>query len=313
MNEAVKKILSYPFWRQSIELNDGYKTPGFINKTLWSSLRLPENLNGKTFLDVGANDGLLSFEAEKRGAKKIVASDLYKNSIDTMKNGWSQAGITMLKDYFDSKVELHTEGIYHLSEMKRTFDVVLVNNVIVWLEDLDMAIDQLSKVTSGTLYLADGFLVDNKAPKCLRVEKGPMRYMYNLKYMTRALESKGFKIESITSYNNQKVFTKNFIELPNITASAGTKIYHFPESGSGFILSDKDLHGQANMKYQDYTHLAEYGWFKNSEVKTTYFKPSKLYRIAAGLHLLNLYYEFLQRKHIRKNGNNAYIIKANKL
>ncbi|PBQ31512.1 hypothetical protein CNR22_06950 [Sphingobacteriaceae bacterium] len=312
MNEKIKNIFAYPFWRQSVELGDGLRTPGFINATLWDSLQLPKNLNGKSFLDVGANDGLLSFEAEKRGASKIVASDLYKEGIDTMKNGWSLQGVSLLKEYLHSKVELHKEGIYQLDKMQQKFDVVLVNNVIVWLEDLDLAIDQLSKVTSGTLYLADGFLVDNKEPKRVNGKAGSMRYMYNLKYMTQALEKHGFKVDAITTYNNQKVFTKNFIELPQIKVKQGTKIYKVPEQASDYKISEKTLQGQVNMKHNGYLHLAEEGWFNEAEVTVEYFKPSKLYLLSSGLGMLTLYYRFLQYKHIQKNGNTAYIIKATK-
>src|ERR1700722_16670706 len=37
---------------------------------------LPRDLNGKTVLDIGAWDGYFSFEAEKRGAQLVVASDM---------------------------------------------------------------------------------------------------------------------------------------------------------------------------------------------------------------------------------------------
>ncbi len=37
---------------------------------------LPADLNGKTVLDIGAWDGYFSFEAERRGARLVVASDM---------------------------------------------------------------------------------------------------------------------------------------------------------------------------------------------------------------------------------------------
>lgn len=38
-------------------------------------LRIPENLKGKSVIDIGAYDGLYSFDAVKRGAKFVLATD----------------------------------------------------------------------------------------------------------------------------------------------------------------------------------------------------------------------------------------------
>ena len=42
---------------------------------MWVSSLIPENLEGKTVLDVGTADGFYSFLCESRGAKKVVAVD----------------------------------------------------------------------------------------------------------------------------------------------------------------------------------------------------------------------------------------------
>jgi len=36
---------------------------------------MPADLTGKTVLDVGARDGYFSFEAERRGASRVLAID----------------------------------------------------------------------------------------------------------------------------------------------------------------------------------------------------------------------------------------------
>ncbi len=88
MNPEIKKLLSYPYWRQCIELDANYKTPGRVDKEFWNMLHFPDDLTERSFLDVGANDGLFSFIAEKKGAKRIISSDLYKEDVGSMEIGW---------------------------------------------------------------------------------------------------------------------------------------------------------------------------------------------------------------------------------
>lgn len=75
---GVKTAADFPSWYHSITLPDGTVTPGtgpkFAEKA-WKVYGLPEDLTGKTVLDVGAWDGYWTFEALKRGAKYVVAID----------------------------------------------------------------------------------------------------------------------------------------------------------------------------------------------------------------------------------------------
>jgi tRNA (mo5U34)-methyltransferase len=71
-------VAEIPFWWHSIDLGDGVITPGHKGWVLiqeeFASMGLPA-LDGKTVLDIGAWDGYFSFEAERRGAKRVVALD----------------------------------------------------------------------------------------------------------------------------------------------------------------------------------------------------------------------------------------------
>ena len=73
-----KMAESVDFWWHSIDLGQGVvtkgaKTPETLQHEL-ESLRLPD-LRDKTVLDIGAWDGFFSFEAERRGARHVVALD----------------------------------------------------------------------------------------------------------------------------------------------------------------------------------------------------------------------------------------------
>jgi tRNA (mo5U34)-methyltransferase len=63
----------------------GAKSPEQL-RIEWEGIQLPE-LCGKTVLDVGAWDGFFSFEAERHGAKRVVALDHYVWSIDLPEAG----------------------------------------------------------------------------------------------------------------------------------------------------------------------------------------------------------------------------------
>src|SRR5690606_26765214 len=63
-------------WFHRIDLGGGVVTPGLDDTaTKLRQVRLPEDLTGKSVLDVGAWDGFFSFEAERRGASRVVALD----------------------------------------------------------------------------------------------------------------------------------------------------------------------------------------------------------------------------------------------
>ena len=69
----------------SLDLGHGVVTPGATPAVQlcakWDSMGLPD-LRGKSVLDIGAWDGWFSFEAERRGAARVVALDRYVWALD---------------------------------------------------------------------------------------------------------------------------------------------------------------------------------------------------------------------------------------
>jgi len=74
-----------PVWMHSLDLGHGVVTPGLRPsvqlREAWDSMGLPD-LHGKSVLDIGAWDGWFSFEAERRGAARVVALDRYVWALD---------------------------------------------------------------------------------------------------------------------------------------------------------------------------------------------------------------------------------------
>jgi tRNA (mo5U34)-methyltransferase len=83
--ELERMVRSVPFWFHTIDLGRGVSTPGAASPEMMrerlEALRLPD-FRGKTVLDIGAFDGFFSFEAERRGASRVVALDHFVWSLD---------------------------------------------------------------------------------------------------------------------------------------------------------------------------------------------------------------------------------------
>lgn len=83
--ELERMAESVPVWFHSIDfghgvVTKGWKTPADLAYEL-NALRLPD-LRGKSVLDINAWDGFHSFEAERRGASRVVALDHYMWAMD---------------------------------------------------------------------------------------------------------------------------------------------------------------------------------------------------------------------------------------
>ncbi len=77
--EYIKKRMNeLPQWYHNIDLGHGIVTPGRGFDGIWNMIREVMAIldyKDKDVLDLGSWDGLWAFEAEKRGAKSVVATD----------------------------------------------------------------------------------------------------------------------------------------------------------------------------------------------------------------------------------------------
>ena len=73
--EEIKAKVAGIKWFHSIDLGNGIVTPGLCDYREVLPKILDSDLSGKSVLDIGAWDGFYSFEAKKRGAKRVVALD----------------------------------------------------------------------------------------------------------------------------------------------------------------------------------------------------------------------------------------------
>lgn len=83
--ELQAAVDAVPYFYHKIELPYGIVTPGWAPLDP-SAYRIPEDLTGKTVLDVGAWDGYWTFEAIKRGAYAVTAVDDFSDTVGAVTN-----------------------------------------------------------------------------------------------------------------------------------------------------------------------------------------------------------------------------------
>jgi tRNA (mo5U34)-methyltransferase len=95
---------------------------------------LPEDLRGKTVLDIGCNAGFYAFEMKRRGASRVVA-------IDSSPRYLAQARLAARVLGID--VELRELDVYRVAELGERFDLVVFMGVLYHLRHPLLALDLL--------------------------------------------------------------------------------------------------------------------------------------------------------------------------
>ena len=136
-----------------MDLGGGIWTNGHYDPTrTLPRLKLPKRLDGRTVLDVGAWDGFYSFEMERRGAAKVLATDHFCWG----GNGWAtQDGFNLAREALGSKVEDEHLDVLDLSPeaVGGTYDIVLFLGVLYHLPNPLLALERVRSVVGGMLVL----------------------------------------------------------------------------------------------------------------------------------------------------------------
>jgi tRNA (mo5U34)-methyltransferase len=158
--EILRRISEYK-WAHSIDLGDGIVTPGMWgppNPLLIDAFDRID-FRGKKVLDIGCWDGLWSFEAEKRGATEVYATDdLSQRSFG------EQPTFALAHDVLGSRVKyLPNVSVYDVRTLGETdFDVVIFSGVYYHLKHPLRALSVLRQVTAtGGVLVVEGPVIDN--------------------------------------------------------------------------------------------------------------------------------------------------------
>lgn len=154
-------------WFHVFDFGDGLVTPGRdVTLTKLGALELP-NLRGKSVIDIGAYDGFFSYECERRGAERVVASDHWAW---TWPGEDSRRNFDLVNTILDSKVEALEVPVLGLSaEDHGTFDVALFLGVLYHAPDMLGYLAAAKAITGEMLVLetlVDALDVDEPAAIC---------------------------------------------------------------------------------------------------------------------------------------------------
>jgi tRNA (mo5U34)-methyltransferase len=153
--ETLRQRIERIRWWHTMELAPGVWTRGEQGAprngtadTL-ERLQLPERLAGKSVLDVGAWDGAFSFEAERRGASRVLATDDFSWG----GGGWgTQDGFRLAREAFGSKVEdVRIDPLDLSPERVGTFDVVFFFGVLYHLCHPLLGLERVASVCKELL------------------------------------------------------------------------------------------------------------------------------------------------------------------
>ena len=142
-------------WYHTIDLGQGVVTRGVDNSPeRLSRVQLPADLSGRSVLDIGAWDGFFSFEAERRDASRVVASDHYAWHGVGWGTGLGKAGFQLARQALGSRVEDVDLDVMQLSpDTVGSFDVVLFLGVLYHLPHPFLALERVASVTRDLLIL----------------------------------------------------------------------------------------------------------------------------------------------------------------
>lgn len=150
--ESLREEVGKISWFHRIDLGNGIVTPGLDDsRAKLETLHLPASLEGLSVLDIGAWNGFFSFEAERRGARRVLATD----SFCWGGEGWgTKAGFNLAKKALNSKVEEMEIDVMDLSPSNvGVFDVVLFLGVLYHLRHPLLALERIFSVTKGYVVL----------------------------------------------------------------------------------------------------------------------------------------------------------------
>jgi tRNA (mo5U34)-methyltransferase len=143
------------FWFHRFEFTADLVTPGWSDpkKEKLPYFGLPEDMSGMRVLDVGCADGFFSFEAERRGAREVIAVDSHPDSVRRF---------NICRAAFASQATAYLTNVYDLSARSfGTFDLIMFFGVLYHLRHPILALEKIYDVCAGTLLLQSAYAEDS--------------------------------------------------------------------------------------------------------------------------------------------------------
>ena len=135
-------------WFHNIDLNGVRTAPehflGDFPQVKWERFRhcLPEDLSGRTVLDIGCNAGFYSMEMKRRGADRVLGIDF---DADYLKQARFAAEVRGMD------IEFRQMSVYDVGALREKFDLVFFIGVLYHLRHPLLALDLIHEHVAGDL------------------------------------------------------------------------------------------------------------------------------------------------------------------
>lgn len=166
-DEILSELKRLEPWFHRIDLGDGLytKTESIMGEPVdhpqgpWQTIQriLPRDLAGKTVLDVGCNAGFYSFEAKRRGAKRVLGVDGQRQHV--------RQGLFVRK-VLGLDVEFRRVNVYELNpRITEQFDITLALGLLYHLKHPILALENLYQVTKELLVIETAIMPPERTPE----------------------------------------------------------------------------------------------------------------------------------------------------
>jgi SAM-dependent methyltransferase len=199
---------------------------------------------GKSVIDIGTATGFLSFEAEKRGATRVLSFDLsdsrqqvflpfkdklfYRSPEEFAKQHgaeieqWRNA-YWLSHRLLNSKAEVYYGDINHLPTGLGQFDIAIIGSVLEHLNDPITALGSIARLTRETLVIITPLLqTEEPIARFEGRANNPAAdftwWTYSLGTYREVLEMIGFKIAKVSQANYYYTYGDRFEERSTIVA-----------------------------------------------------------------------------------------------
>jgi tRNA (mo5U34)-methyltransferase len=186
-------------WYQRYHLSPNVITPGISDiETMLDTLGLPQDLTGLNVLDIGTSNGGAAFIADRRGADRVVAVDIFDPHV---------YGFAQVAEAIGSRAEFHRASIYELpSVLREQFDVVFFLGVLYHLRHPLLAIDSLRALARDWLFVETAITASDPSVSHSEFYAGPYHndtttwFVPSVRCVIDWLNTSGFKAQLISAW-----------------------------------------------------------------------------------------------------------------
>jgi tRNA (mo5U34)-methyltransferase len=191
--EILSELKRLEPWFHRIDLGNGIytKTQSVMGEPVdhphgpWQTIQklLPRDLTGKTVLDVGCNAGFYSFEAKRRGAKRVLGVDGQRQHV--------RQGLFVRK-VLGLDVEFRRLNVYEITPRNvGQFDITFAIGLLYHLKHPILALENLYRVTKELLVIETAIMPAKQTPESFSYSFGAAKAtLHPLVYVENSPEAK---------------------------------------------------------------------------------------------------------------------------